>query len=99
FGALEARRPLREKRARRCVDSLELAAKWREVEPRFEQLVLGPVPLQRDRLAHLAPLLQRIAPARALELGMQPRGELHRDRAAAAPAARSRLSKRANEAG
>ena len=68
-----------------------------EVEPRFEDLRLGPAPLERERLAHLAPLVDEIAAPALFELGVQVGGELHGDRAAAAALAGRRLPERARQ--
>lgn len=99
LGRVERRRRLAGERAGTGVDADEVAAKRHEVEPRLEDLRLGPARLDRPRCAALGDLLQR-RPAAA---GAQPRveqgSELHRDRACPArPTPRQPVTQRAARA-
>ena len=91
---VEPARALAEQRARRGIHALDLAAKRREVEPRFEYLRFAPDALERRRLSHLPPLVDDIALSAGFEFGVQIRCELHGQRAAAAPLAGSGLLER-----
>ncbi len=97
FDAIEPGRAFAEETARRCIDTFELAAERRQVEPRFEYLGLAPVALDRERLSRLPPLLDEIAVTAAFERWLEMRRELHRYRAAAAPFAGKRLFQRCTE--
>ena len=69
---------------RRRVDADEVAAPRQQVEPRLEELILGPAVLERACGARLPQLLEpRPLPA-ATEFARQQPRDLHRDRARAA---------------
>src|SRR5262249_31857301 len=75
---------LPEQRARRRAHTLQLATKGYEVQVGFKNLPLRPVHFERARPTHLLPLLCRRARSVVpLQLWLQERRELHRNRAGA----------------
>ena len=76
---------LAEETVRGGADAFELAAEAREIQVGLEDLVLRPRALERPREPHLPPLLTERARARRTQSGVEQRGDLHGDRARAAP--------------
>jgi hypothetical protein len=94
FNPIESRCALAEQAARSRIHAFQLAAERRQVQPRFEDLVLRPALLDGERLPHLPPLVDRVPPAAGVELRIEIGSELHGHRAAAAALAGNLLPDR-----